>query len=119
MSGYTQGREVEYAVIHELTDLGWLCTRGASSKGVADVIAIGPTSPYGTSDQFMRAADVALINVKRTTQPGPLERHRLIAAADRSPGMLLPVVAIGPASHVTYRLLTGLGPKDWIEWEPA
>ena len=38
----------------------------------------------------MRAADVALINVKRTTQPGPLERHRLIAAADRSPGMPCP-----------------------------
>lgn len=27
-------------------------------------------------------------------------------------------VAIGPASGVTYRFLTGPGPRDWEPWTP-
>ncbi len=111
MTGYQEGVRVEREVIHDLTAKGWLCTRAASSKGVADVIAIGPENPG-------IVAYVALISCKRTTMPGPKERAGLIAAADRAVDVLLPIVALHPRREpLQYRLLTGPGPKDWQEWE--
>lgn len=105
MSGYSQGRDVEYAVIHHLTDNGYTCTRAASSKGAADVIAIKP-------------GQVVLVNVKRTTPPGPTERGDLLHVARMLPNVGVPIVALGPASRLTYRLLTGAGPKAWQPWTP-
>ena len=104
MSGYSQGRQVEWAVMHELTAAGYDCTRAASSKGAADVIAIG-------DDELL------LVNVKRTTPPGPGERKALLRIAFRLPLFCAPIVALGPASRVTYRFLTGPGPRDWEPWE--
>jgi hypothetical protein len=104
-SGYGLGREVEWAVIHELADDGYHTQRAASSKGMADVVAIKP-------------GQVLLVNVKRTTPPGPAERAALIKVAAMLPGVGVPLVALGPASRVTYRRLTGVGPHDWVAWVP-
>ena len=79
MSGYHQGRSVEYAVMHDLKRHGWECTRAASSKGSADVIGI-------------RSGHVALISVKRTRMAAPAERRALIAVADHLPGVGIPII---------------------------
>lgn len=105
MSGYSQGRDVEYAVIHALTEVGYDCTRAASSKGAADVIAIGD-------------GEVLLVNVKRTQYPGPTERRRLVAVADRLGLVGVPLVAIGPAPRLSWWMLTGPGPRDRRVWGP-
>jgi Holliday junction resolvase len=104
VSGYTDGRRIEYAVIHALTQAGYECTRAASSKGVADVIAIGD-------------GVVLLVNVKRTRPPGPSERAALLRVADRLGPVAVPLVAIGPASRLTWRVLTGPGPDEYLTWE--
>jgi len=105
MSSYSQGRDVEYAVLHELGDNGYDTVRGASSKGLADVVAIKP-------------GQVLLVNVKRTTPPGPDERADLLRVAGHLPGVAVPLVALGPASRVTYRRLTGVSPEAWEPWTP-
>ena len=102
---YAQGVRVEHAVIADLTSHGYHCTRAASSKGTADVIAI-------------KTGQVLLVNVKRTTPPGPAERADLFRVAWLLPGVGVPLVAIGPASKLTYRILTGGGPRDWQPWHP-
>ena len=81
------------------------------SQGVrvehADVIAVG-------------AGHLLLVNVKRTTPPGPGERAQLVTVAARIPGIALPLVAMRPARQpLTYRLLTGTGPHDWTPWTPG
>lgn len=102
MTGYAQGVRVERAVIADLQDHGWSTVRAASSKGAADVVAF--------------ALDVALVNVKRTTAPGPMERAELYRCATRAG--CIPVVALGPVRALTYRRLTGVGPRDWVAWTP-
>lgn len=103
MSGYSQGRDVEYAVVHHLAENGYDTVRAASSKGLADVVAI-------------KQGQVALVNVKRTSPPGPAERAELIRVAKCLPGVGVPLVALGPASQLTFRRLTGPGPGDWVPW---
>ena len=101
MSGYRQGRDVEYDVVHYLTENGYDVTRAASSKGFADVCGIKP-------------GQVVLVNVKRTTPPGPSERADLLRVAGHLP-CALPLVALGrPRLH--FRLLTGPGPREWVPW---
>lgn len=104
MSGYSDGRRVEYAVIDDLKLNGYDTIRGASSKGLADVVAI-------------KAGQVLLVNVKRTTMPGPAERADLLRVASHLPGVGVPLVALKPLrTRLQYRLLTGPGPKDWTPW---
>ena len=106
MSGYEDGRRVEWAVVHDLQANGYETTRAASSKGVADVIAI-------------KAGQVLLVNVKRTTPPGPCERKNLLRIAAMLPGHALPIVALKPkGQRLAYRRLWGSGPKAWTAWSP-
>ena len=105
MSGYSQGRDVEYAVIDDLKPNGYDTVRAASSKGLADVVAVKP-------------GQILFVNVKRTTPPGPAERADLLRVAGYLPGAGVPLVALGPASRLTYRRLTGPGPADWEPWTP-
>ena len=105
MSDYSQGRAVEYAVCHDLQENGYDVTRAASSKGAADVIAL-------------KHGELVLVNVKRTRMPSPAERVALLAAASTLPDFAVPLVALGPASKLTYRRLTGPGPADWVPWTP-
>ena len=104
MSGYTQGRDVEYAVIEHLQDNGYETIRAASSKGLSDVVAIKP-------------GQVLLVNCKRTTAPGPGERERLLRVAACLPGVGVPLVALRPfRQSLQFRQLTGPGPRDWTPW---
>lgn len=106
MSGYSDGRRVEYAVIHDLYDNGYDHIRGASSKGFADIVAVKP-------------GQVLIVNVKRTTMPGPAERADLLRVAAHLPGVAVPLVALKPLRQgLTYRRLTGPGPKQWEPWTP-
>ena len=82
MSGYAQGRRVEYSVRDRLIADGYEVTRAASSKGTADLIAI-------------KAGQVLLVNVKATRYPGPAERRELVRVAALLPGVGVPVVACG------------------------
>lgn len=105
MSSYHDGRRVEYAVCHDLTDNGYATIRAASSKGFADVVAV-------------KAGQILFVNCKRTTMPGPAERTALTAAAWPLP-TALPLVALKPLRQpLQYRELTGNGPKDWRPWTP-
>ena len=104
MSGYAAGVRVEHEVIHHLTEQGYDCTRAASSKGTADVIAI-------------KQGQVLLVNVKRTTPPGPDERRALLLVATCIPGVLVPLVALKPLRKpLQFRRLTGVEPWAWVPW---
>ena len=105
MSGYHDGRRVEYAVQKKLRGDGYDTIRGSSSKGLADIVAIKP-------------GQVLLVNVKKTDPPGPDERANLLRLAGCLPGVGVPLVALGPASRVTFRRLTGHGHADWLPWTP-
>jgi hypothetical protein len=106
VSDYTDGRRVEYDVIHYLQANGYDTVRAASSKGLADVVAIKP-------------GQVLLVNCKRTTMPGPGERIDLLRIASCLPGVSVPLVALHPRREaLTFRRLTGIGPKAWVEWTP-
>jgi Holliday junction resolvase len=105
VSSYHDGRRVEYAVVHDLTENGYVCTRAASSKGAADVIGI-------------KRGQLLLVNVKRTTMPPPAERTALYELSLAVDGTV-PLVALRPLRQpLQYRRLTGTGPKDWQPWAP-
>lgn len=82
MSGYAAGRRVEYRWSHYFQDNGYEVQRAASSKGVADLIAIKP-------------GQVLLVNVKATALPSPAERRELARVAAMLPGVAVPVIARG------------------------
>ncbi len=107
MSSYSDGRRVEWAVRDELVADGYFIMRGSSSKGFADVCAIKP-------------GQVLIVNVKRTTMPGPAERQHVLDVAACLPGVGVPLVALKPLGQgkPSYRRLTGPGPKDWEPWTP-
>ena len=110
VSTATTGRRIEHAVRDDLTQAGWVvAARAAGSKGAADLICFRPGL-------------VALVQVKRTNaQLPPAERQALIALADvLGLHIAIPVVATKPVRQpITYRLLTGPGPKDWTDWHPG
>jgi hypothetical protein len=104
MSGYSEGRRVEWTVVADLQNNGYETIRAASSKGLADVVAI-------------KEGQVLLVNCKRTIMPGPAERKDLLRIAAMLPGVGVPLVALHPFRlPLVYRLLTGPGPKDWAPW---
>lgn len=103
--GYAAGVRIEHAVSHHLRDNGYEVTRAASSKGAADLICV-------------KAGQVLLVSVKRTTPPGPTERAQLLAVAALLPGVGVPLVALGPVARLTYRRLVGPGPGQWVPWVP-
>ena len=106
MSGYSDGRRVEYAAADYLRENGYEVTRAASSKGTADLICFKP-------------GQALLVNVKRTTMPGPAERANLFRVASYLGGIGIPLVALKPLrAPLQFRRLTGPGPKDWTAWTP-
>jgi Holliday junction resolvase len=101
-TGYQQGRNVEWDVVHHLTENGYECLRAASSKGVADVVAFKP-------------GQALFVNVKRTRPPGPEERADLLRVAGYIGAV--PLVALRPPRcRLRFRVLTGPGPNDWRTW---
>jgi Holliday junction resolvase len=105
-SRYAQGVRIEHLVADDLKANGYRVTRAASSKGICDLVCL-------------KQGELLLISVKRTTMPGPAERHDLRAAADLLPGVGIPLVALKPLRQpIEYRRLTGDGPRDWQPWTP-
>jgi hypothetical protein len=107
MSGYEDGRRVEWAVMHDLAKNGYYVQRAASSKGFSDVCGIKP-------------GQVLIVNCKRTTMPGPAERQHVLDVAACLPGVGVPLVALKPLGQgkAEYRRLHGPGSKDWTPWTP-
>jgi Holliday junction resolvase len=107
VSGYIDGRRVEYAVLADLRANGYDTVRAASSKGLADIVAV-------------KQGQALFVSCKRTTMPGPKERAELVRIAACIPREGVPIVALKPLGHSrpTYRVLTGIGPKDWQPWSP-
>lgn len=101
MTRYEAGRRFEWRVRDELTDDGYAVIRSAGSKTKVDLVAIKP-------GQWL------LVQCKRDGRIGPAERSKLLSLASMCAA--LPVVAAldgGRPAQVTYRLLTGAGPRDW------
>jgi Holliday junction resolvase len=106
VSSYRDGVRVEHAVIDHLQDNGYDTVRAASSKGLADVVAVKP-------------GQILFVNCKRTTPPGPAEREALLRVAAHLPGVALAIVALKPLRQpLQYRRLFGVGPKAWVPWTP-
>lgn len=103
MSGYEAGRRVEYATIRHLQDNGYDTVRAASSKGLADVVAVKP-------------GEALFVSCKRTRPPGPAERAELIrVAACIREGV--PLVALKPiGQRLQFRRLTGPAASSWVPW---
>ena len=98
-----QGRRIEWAARDYLNDNGYDVVRAAASKGPADLVAMKP-------------GQLLVVNVKKTDPPGPKERAALLRVASHLPGVALPLVALGPASRLTFRRLTGHEASAWVPW---
>lgn len=117
-----QGRDLELAVMAYLNAQGWTCMRSAGSRGVVDVVAI----PGAWSRPWL------LVQCKLTDPViSPTERLALTTLA--VPTYALPLVACradpgkgirveyrkDTAMWLSFRELTGPGPKEWREWTPT
>lgn len=111
MTPYTDGRRTERQARDELKRHGWHPFLMPGSKGPADIIAFRPDDS---------GPDIALVQVKREKRTiGPTERRKLLDLARVTFPIGYPVVCSWfPRQPLEWRLLTGPGPKDWIEWEP-
>ncbi len=69
---YIRGRQREYRVMNMLEDLGYICVRAAGSKGMFDVVAIGPK-------------DIRLVQVKLNRNASPKEKA-ILKDFDAHPG---------------------------------
>jgi holliday junction resolvase len=108
MTAYANGARVERLVRDHLQANGYAVIKAAGSKGAADLVAF-------------RRGWVLFVQVKRTqAQLSPAARTRLLELADTlGAHIAIPVVASKPARMpISYRVLTGPGPKDWLPWEP-
>lgn len=104
MTRYSSGRALEYKVRDRLEAAGYVVVRAAGSKGVADLWAIRADTP------------MLFVQVKASAGPlPPRERVALIELASTVCGV--PVHAFKPSrGAVTYRRLTGPGPRDHTPW---
>jgi Holliday junction resolvase len=105
MSAYSSGRTIEYAAQDDLVANGYFTQRAASSKGMADLIAV-------------KAGQVLFVSCKKTRPDGPADRAKLLTLAGLVAPFGVPLIAIGPKSKLAYRRLTGVGPQDWVAWTP-
>lgn len=117
-----QGRDLELAVMAYLNAQGWTCMRSAGSRGVVDVVAL--------PGNWVRPWLLVQCKLTDPVIP-PAERLALTTLA--VPTGALPLVAYradpGKGTRVEYRKdaamwlsfreLTGPGPKEWREWAPT
>jgi len=102
MTNYRGGADFEREVRSALAKDGYiLIIRSAGSKTKVDLVAFKP-------DQ------VLFIQCKRNGVCPPAERAALLRFAALLPGVGVPLVASRP--KITYRRLTGPGPKQWVPW---
>jgi holliday junction resolvase Hjr len=104
VSHYRGGADFEREVRAALAADGYqLVIRSAGSKTKVDLVAF-------KTDQ------VLFVQCKRNGVCPPAERAELLRVAGLLPSIAVPVVASRP--RVTYRRLTGPGPKDFEPWTP-
>jgi Holliday junction resolvase len=101
-----QGRRIEHLIRDDLTAAGYEVVRAAASKGPADLVCFKP-------------GQVLLVNVKRTTAPGPAERLALLKVAAMLPGVAVPILARKPPRQpIRYELMNAGTPRMWAPWTP-
>lgn len=101
------GARIENLIRADLERTGYDVVRAAASKGPADLVAIGD-------------GEVLFIQVKRSGKISPAERIAILRLAARVGVVGVAMVASKPVrQEVSYRVLTGESPKDWITWEPT
>jgi hypothetical protein len=113
VSGYSDGRKLEYAALASLKADGYWVIRAAGSKGIADLIALKPPEDDGP------VGEVVFVQCKLTGILSPDERMALWSLGRRFWGVPLCArwVKDGRAARtVEFRQLTGPGPKDWQPW---
>ena len=106
MSGYSDGRKLEYAAAAILLTDGYWVIRAAGSKGLADIVAL-------------KRGENVFVQCKRSGTMGPDERRSLVALAELIGGVAVCArwAKQGRAARtVEFRQLTGPGPKDWRPW---
>lgn len=104
MTHYRGGADFEREVRAALVADGYqLVVRSAGSKTKVDLVAF-------KQDQ------VLFVQCKRNGVCPPAERAELLRVAGLLPSIAVPVVASRP--RVSYRRLTGPGPKQWEPWSP-
>ena len=103
MTRYEGGRAFEYEVRRALEADGYWCIRAAGSKGKVDIVAV-------------KDGQVLMVQVKRDGRCPPAERAEVARIAALLPGVGIPLIAARPG--VTYRRITGPGPRDWEPWTP-
>lgn len=90
---YAQGKRLEDKVRDLLRAAGYVVLRTAGSKGACDLIAVKP-------------GQVLLVQVKRTSAPGPADWNALYDLAEMAAAV--PVLATcSPRKPVRYERLTG------------
>lgn len=94
-SGADFEREVRTALIRD----GYDVIRSAGSKTKVDLLAF-------------KLGQILVVQCKRTGICGPAERAEVMRIA----GLLRAVPVVASRPKVTYRRLTGFGPKDWQPW---
>jgi hypothetical protein len=103
MTNYRGGADFEREVRAALIADGYkLVIRSAGSKTKVDLVAF-------------KVDQVLFIQCKRHGVCPPAERAALLRVASMLPTIGVPLVASRPG--VTFRRLTGHGPKDWAPWQ--
>jgi hypothetical protein len=109
VSGYSDGRKLEYATQASLEADGYWTIRAPASKGKADVVALKP----GLVNEIL------FVQCKLDGGMGPAERFDLLKLATEFDAIALCArwVKEGRAARmVEFRQLTGPGPRDWQPW---
>lgn len=101
MNHYRSGSDFEREVRTHLTTEGYWVMKSAGSKTKADLIAIKP-------------GQVLIVQCKRNGTCSPAERVEVLRIASLLPGVAVPLVASRP--RITFRQLTGPGPKQHKPW---
>lgn len=117
MNHARRGARAENLVREQLGALGYDVIRSAASKGCADLVAVG--------DGVILLVQVKLgTHGKPDVYPAPAERRELCRVAARVTGGMPVSVCVTPGAGARpaalgWRLITGVGAKDWAPWDPA
>jgi Holliday junction resolvase len=100
---YQRGYRFERQIVADLKRHGYWVVSSRGSKGKVDVLGI-------------KQGEILLVQAKLNGQCPPVERSALLLLARQTGGR--PIVANKPPRGVTYRELTGPGPRDHQPWTP-
>lgn len=116
-----QGANFELAVMADLEARGYTCLRSSGSRGAVDVVAVW--DDMGVLGAVMNAGQHLVFIQCKITNPLIPPHERLNVMRLSLVALAVPVVAYkeklpGNRVKISYRELTGTGPKEWREWVP-